>query len=150
MSFCSLAVLIPGFLPPVLERLSLHDAAHILRNIYSYICHGIPERCPVILGQPAALCARCTGIYLAFFIGCFFLFPWTRHRVSYRTAVISALLFTCFMIVHWILEYARVLTSSIFLQAATGLMWGLGTSVFLCVSIDRLRKNRQGHFSMQK
>lgn len=40
-----------------------------LRLIYQPVCHQIPERCVTVAGQTAAVCARCTGLYLGGTLG---------------------------------------------------------------------------------
>ena len=44
---------------------------------FSPICHQIPERSFLWLGQPLAVCHRCSGIYLGFWLG-LILFPYWR------------------------------------------------------------------------
>jgi uncharacterized membrane protein len=41
----------------------------ILTNIFSHVCHQIPERSFLIYGGKSILCARCTGMYLGVFVG---------------------------------------------------------------------------------
>src|SRR5262249_26179605 len=43
--------------------------ALVIRSAYGRVCHQLPERSLWIQGQPMAVCARCFGIYLGYFIG---------------------------------------------------------------------------------
>jgi len=56
------------FLAPVLKSLSFRggDMIYIL---FSPLCHQIPSRSFMINDYPLAVCARCLGIYLGFFLG---------------------------------------------------------------------------------
>jgi uncharacterized membrane protein len=47
-----------------------HDtSAFVLYQMFSRLCHQIPERAFFLEGYPLAVCARCTGIYLGFAAG---------------------------------------------------------------------------------
>jgi uncharacterized membrane protein len=47
-----------------------HDtSAFALYQMFSRVCHQIPERAFYLGGYPLAVCARCTGIYLGFAAG---------------------------------------------------------------------------------
>lgn len=39
-------------------------AAGLTRLLYSPVCHQMPDRSLIVAGQPFAVCARCTGLYL--------------------------------------------------------------------------------------
>ena len=43
--------------------------AEVLRWLLHSICHQIPERSFHLLGEPLAVCQRCTGLYLGFALG---------------------------------------------------------------------------------
>jgi uncharacterized membrane protein len=45
----------------------------LLHHFFSPLCHQISERSYVVSGFPLAVCARCTGIYLGFWLGLVFL-----------------------------------------------------------------------------
>ena len=45
------------------------SAAGLLRFVYQPVCHQMPERCLTVAGQTAAVCARCTGLYLGGTLG---------------------------------------------------------------------------------
>ena len=44
-------------------------AASLVYAAFSPLCHQDPARCLRIAGFPLAVCARCTGVYLGFFLG---------------------------------------------------------------------------------
>lgn len=56
------------FLAPVLKSLS-NPAGDMIYILFSPLCHQIPARSFIINDYPLAVCARCLGIYLGFFLG---------------------------------------------------------------------------------
>lgn len=132
-----LLIWIAGMLPPVLEQLSLESTAGSIRCVYKLLCHGIPDRCPQLFGRPAAVCVRCTGIYISFFIGCAAIFPILRNKLNMKTSLLVSIFFTGVMAMQWILELTGTISVSPFLQVVTGFLWGLGLSQLLCFYIDR-------------
>lgn len=132
-----LAIWITGLLPPVLERLSLESTSGSIRCVYKLLCHGIADRCPQLFGRPAAVCVRCTGIYISFFIGCAIIFPILRNKLELKTILLTSIFFSGAMAVQWIMEFKGIINVSPFLQIVTGFLWGLGLSQLLCLLIDR-------------
>ncbi|MDX1390259.1 MAG: DUF2085 domain-containing protein [Acidobacteriota bacterium] len=47
----------------------LADPGAPARLLYAPVCHQLPERSLTIAGSPAAVCARCTGLYLGGTLG---------------------------------------------------------------------------------
>ena len=54
------------FIAPVLEAVELFLPAKIIFLVYRLTCHQLPERSFFIAGHQAAICARCSAIYLSF------------------------------------------------------------------------------------
>ncbi len=52
-------------------------AGAFVRLFFSFICHQDPERSFLLGGHALAVCGRCTGLYVGFFLGVLF-FPWMR------------------------------------------------------------------------
>ncbi len=134
-----LAIWMLGLLPPVLERFSHDGTARHIRSAYRLMCHGIPDRCPVLFGRPAAVCVRCSGIYFSIILGCAVFFPLFRKRLKWKTVLVASLFVTFIMGLQWLLEFTGVINTSPPLLMATGFMWGTGLSLLLCKSIDMLR-----------
>jgi len=135
-----LLIWVIGLLPPILEHLSCGNAADSIRSGYRLLCHGIPDRCPLLFGRPAAVCLRCSGIYVSLFLGCSTIFPLLRYRPGWRTVLITAALATSIMGLQWVLEFTGITSPSILLQVGTGFVWGTGLSLLFCRSIDILRE----------
>ena len=70
-SLLALIVLAPFFASRGFKMVGL------IYSVFSPICHQIPSRCFVLFGYPMAVCSRCLGIYLGFFIGTL-LFPFVQ------------------------------------------------------------------------
>lgn len=139
MSF--LVIWLIGLLPPILERFSYGGTADSIRFVYRILCHGSADRCPVLFGQPAAVCVRCSGLYLSIILGCALFFPLFRKRLKWKALVPASLFFTFIMGLQWLLELTEVINASPLLQVGTGFMCGTGLSLLLCKSIDMLRGN---------
>lgn len=136
-----LVVWVIGLLPPILERFSCSGTADSIRSVYRILCHGSADRCPVLFGQPAAVCVRCSGLYLSLILGCALFFPLFRQRLEWKTLVAASLFLTFIMGLQWLLEFTDVIDASPLLQVGTGFMCGTGLSLLLCKSIDMLRGN---------
>lgn len=52
--------------PPALQTAGHPEAAFVGRLALSPVCHQAPERSILLWGFPAAVCARCLGIYAGF------------------------------------------------------------------------------------
>ncbi|GEM_PF-5775183 len=61
----------------ILHNLGFMGYARVIRWIYSFNCHQIPSRCPVILGEPIILCYRCTGFYMGLVGG------WVLSKINF-------------------------------------------------------------------
>jgi len=76
-----------AFSAPILEKHGGGGAAataHMVRAVFSLVCHQNPERSFRVEGAPLALCARCTGIDVGFAGGCLGVL-FLRLRLSRRT-----------------------------------------------------------------
>jgi uncharacterized membrane protein len=142
ISLFILAVWFTGLLPPVLEHFSVNGVSDTIRSGYRLLCHGIPDRCPELFGRPAAVCMRCSGMYLSIILGCSIVFPLLRKRIQWKPLIYAAVLLTLVMGLQWLLELTKVMKPSSILQISTGFLWGMGLSVLLCSSIDRIRNHR--------
>lgn len=125
-----------GILPPFLEELGISGPASVIRHSYRLLCHGIPDRSPMFFGRNAAVCYRCTSIYLSLAAGCLILFPVLRYRLTLSQAVGCAIILTLLMGLQWLMELLSLIHPSTFLRVLTGALWGLGMGILLCISLD--------------
>lgn len=54
---------------PIVSGLNVPALSDSIYTLYGFLCHQIPERSFWILGNPVAVCARCSGIYSGLFLG---------------------------------------------------------------------------------
>ena len=66
---------------PLLMKHSPKTSA-LIRLFFAPICHQEAERSFLILDQPLAVCARCSGIYIGFLVG-LLAFPIIRRKLRY-------------------------------------------------------------------
>lgn len=131
-----LGVWILGILPPVLEYFGLLGFSRNLRFVYRFLCHGIPNRCPWILSRPAAVCFRCTGIDISFFLAAAVVFPLLRDHLNWKNTLGLSMVFSVAMFLEWILEFFNVINSIWWMQMGTGFGFGLAVSLLVCALMD--------------
>jgi uncharacterized membrane protein len=129
---CFLAVF-----PPLWIHLR-HDQNLITRGIvffFSGVCHQIPDRSFHFWGEPAAVCARCLGLYAGFLAGTLG-FPLVRKGLTggfpspwifYAAAMPAVLDFT--------LAHLGLVDSGNLTRAFTGLLPGVAASFYLLPGI---------------
>ena len=111
------------FAAPYLESQS-SSCSRLIYMIFSPTCHQIPSRCLTLYGNPLAVCTRCLGIYLGFFLGTC-LYPVLRGLPSESLPEARILIFMSVPIV--IDTAANILSlwaSPHGLRLATGMIWG--------------------------
>jgi len=67
------------------------------RTVFSFLCHNIPERSPVIAGEIFFLCWRCTGFYFGMAIA-FLLWTKIPHRPSLPAAITYLIIGSAYVI----------------------------------------------------
>ena len=115
VAWCSTLVLTP--------LLAGSSAGTFLYSFFHSICHQIDQRSFHVMGQPLAVCSRCSAIYFAFLVGTV-LYPFIRSvqhpATPSRWLLIGALLpmvldvFTGLLGMHEITNTTRTLTGSVF------------------------------------
>ena len=112
----------------VLAPLAAHGGlrcAAVLYTIFSPHCHQIPERCFHITGHPLAVCARCLGVYLGFFLGAL-IYPWTPwHRRDALPSLAALAVFSLPMALDVAGNLFQFWTSPLGLRLAAGGVWGI-------------------------
>jgi uncharacterized membrane protein len=108
-------------------------------SILKGICHRLPERSLFIFGKQLPLCARCMGIYSAFFFGVILLALNSYNFLSFSWY--SALLIGSVMVLPTAIDGFTQLfglrESNNFLRLTTGLSAGFGFS-FIFVYLSNL------------
>jgi len=115
--------------PPLLAAHGYNFAATVLYVFFSAICHQSPDRVFTLFDWPFAVCHRCTGIYLGFFLGAL---PRISRKFPYpdmqRTWILAALVPLAFDV---FAPYCEIWKNTIWSRFLTGLAFGIGTSVLL-------------------
>lgn len=111
------------FLAPVLKSLS-NPAGDMIYILFSPLCHQLPERSLMIFDHPMAVCARCFGIYLGFFLGTLFypMINGIRNReVPLRLHLI---LFTLPILIDTGANFTRLWYTPGWIRLMLGILWG--------------------------
>jgi uncharacterized membrane protein len=108
---------------PVLASCSYPSAAAAIYFFFSRICHQMPARSFVVLGYSIAVCHRCSGIYLGFFIGAFIDIPWIhRSPKTRRDWTLAAILL---LASDALIPYLGLWTNTYLSRFATGWFFGI-------------------------
>lgn len=117
--------------PPIAALLgrSADHLSEISSLFFSRVCHQDTARSLFLFGAPLAVCARCTLIYLGFFVGVL-LYPLVDSRMSksFRLWFIPALLP---MLIDVGLEVTGLHPSTLLTRAATGGFFGVGAALLI-------------------
>ena len=96
-----------------------------LYAFFSPLCHQIDARSFHLLGQPLAVCGRCSAIYFAFLLGAV-LYPFTQRLFrNARPGILFLILSVAPMLVDVVLESLGIHESSNALRAVTGAWFGI-------------------------
>jgi uncharacterized membrane protein len=98
--------------------------AGLVYSLYSPVCHQVADRSLLCFGQPLAVCARCTGIYLGFLLG-LVLYPvlrgWRRQTLP---AARSFLIVSAPILLDTAANFLRFWNTGAAVRLATGVLWG--------------------------
>jgi len=105
----------------------------------SAVCHGLAERSLSAGGVPLPLCARCTGLYLGFFVT--FIYLGVKKRLSGNKPpgliFLSAAVFgICALMIDGITSYAGVRDSNNLLRLITGVLCGAPLPVLFTLAAN--------------
>lgn len=122
------------FLPPWLMAAGQLVGALFGYQVFSVICHQIPERSWHSLGFPLAVCSRCTAIYLGGMVG-LLVYPLAVGSVEQRAYASRSrrwlLLSLLPMLVDVILDWAGIIRNTFITRTLTGLIVGVAAALHL-------------------
>ena len=131
------ALLVVGiFLPPILLAKWKITEAALIYIFYSKVCHQNPASSYFLWGSKMAVCSRCTGIYLALFLGGIL-----NTVVNWRA--ISLKVFICFqipLIVDVVANALKIYPPILPIKTITGFLSGFGVTIFLLPRLKRADK----------
>ncbi|MGB6867615.1 MAG: DUF2085 domain-containing protein [Candidatus Aminicenantaceae bacterium] len=97
---------------------------NLIYAVFSTTCHQIPSRCLTLYGNPLAVCTRCLGIYIGFFLGTS-LFPVFRGLSSETLPKAKILILMSIpIVIDTAANVVSLWASPHSLRLATGLIWG--------------------------
>ena len=121
---------VPGFASPIYE-------------VFSYLCHQIPERSFHLAGHPFAVCSRCTGLYAGFALATLAL-PLVRSLKRTDTPhVIWLLLSAVPLAIDFGLTYFEIWQNNHFTRVTTGALFGAVTALYVVPGLIELSTNVQ-------
>jgi uncharacterized membrane protein len=136
-----LAASILGFclviFPPFWIHLG-HESSYLSRGVvffFSGVCHQMPERSFRFWGEPAAVCARCLGVYAGFMLGTAG-FPLARRglKAGFPPAwILGAAAVPA--IADFAVAHLGIVDSGNWVRAFTGLLPGAAASFYLLPGI---------------
>lgn len=110
-------------------------AASLIYYFFSHICHQIPDRSFSWNGSPLAVCHRCWGLFLGFWMG-LLVIPWVPalgRRLLERPRLLLAFLVPLGLDVLTANTWASRLT--------TGLLAGFPAALFMWIAVEQLGTN---------
>jgi len=132
------ALIIAALAAPLLLSRSFPTAAFFTYLPFSFICHQIPERSFVIFGHTLAVCHRCSGIYLGFFLGTLLSsFLLRVPRRLWRACVLSASLL---LALDALLPFTGIWSGFWLCRFLTGLIFGVVAAPFAVIGLDEILK----------
>lgn len=63
LAACAASLVLAVSVAPAFLDATGRTGGGALRASFAPLCHGIQDRCLLFMGRPAALCARCSGLY---------------------------------------------------------------------------------------
>jgi uncharacterized membrane protein len=131
------------FLAPYLKSQS-SPFSGFLYAVFSPTCHQIPSRCFYAYGYPAAVCARCLGIYCGFLFGTL-IFPFTKgfSPIDFPKAK-TFILISIPIVIDTAGNFLRIWTSPDWVRFLTGILWGIILPFYFLAGLtDFLLHNRK-------
>jgi uncharacterized membrane protein len=108
----------------------------ILINIFSHVCHQIPERSFLIYGGKSILCARCTGMYFGVLVGILsitFIKKISNIRIA-KMILISVLI----VLLEIGIERTQIVSFGNIVRFATGLLLGVTIGHSIAMSTKQI------------
>lgn len=102
-----------------------HIIGYLVRQLFAPVCHQNPMRSFYLIGEPLAVCARCSGIYLGFWLGVVaypFRFGLQSTTVISRVVLMLALVP---MVLDVFVEWVGFFASPRWVHGLTGLIAGI-------------------------
>ncbi len=99
---------------------------------FAHVCHQLPDRSFQLAGTQLAVCHRCLGIYLGFWLGVL-CWPWLRRPGLLLLARPRLILLPAALLI-----ISALNSSTPFERVATGLLVGFPFALFAWIAFDQL------------
>lgn len=151
LMFNGLFLLIVGLAvaSPLLRAAGLDSLGRFIFRGYRVMCHQLPERSFFVGGYQVAFCQRDVGVQLGLFLGGV-TYAVSAGRVRLRSIPLYLLAFVLPVALDGLTQLVGLRTSTWPLRLGTGLLFGVGTSLFVYPYFDKAmrdtRKELEGRF----
>lgn len=117
--------------------------AGLVYSVYSPVCHQAAGRSLLCFGQPLAVCARCTGIYMGFGLG-LVLYPFLRgwRRISLPSSRVFVIVSTP-IVLDTAANFLGLWKNTTAVRLTTGVLWGIVLPFYFIAGIADLFISRQ-------
>ena len=121
---------------PLLAACGYKITAGILYLLWSPFCHQDSQRSFMLFGHRMAVCHRCTGIYVGFFLAALVNTAWYRIALEHRR--LAVFIAAIPLLLDAMLPLTGLWSGSTWTRIATGLIFGMAASSYLVIGIAEL------------
>ena len=132
------ALIVAAFAAPLLLSCHFPTAAFFTYLPFSFACHQMPERSFTLMHHPLAVCHRCFGIYLGFFLGT--LLSSFLLRIPRRLWRVCALSAAALPALDALLPFTGIWNGAWPDRFMTGLVFGVAAAPFAVIGLDEILK----------
>lgn len=102
-----------------------------IKNLFSFVCHQIPERSFYINGNPMIICSRCFGIYTGITtLLLLSLFLKSIHQYILKINLKFILIFALPLLIDWITNFLLSINFSNIVHFLTGIIFSIIPTYF--------------------
>lgn len=123
-------------LPPFIKSF-LPDISNLIYSSFHHICHQYESRSIFINNEKLAVCARCSGIYMGFFVGLLLL---KYFKVTIEKFLLFFLIASLPLMIDVSFNFLSIYTSNITTRTISGLIFGILSSIVLYKTISEAFK----------
>ncbi len=130
------------FSAPFFSSIGSQKGASLVYQFFSPLCHQLDSRCYALFGHPLAVCARCTGIYVGFFIGLLILLLIMKEPLSVIPKRKYLFLFLIPAVLDFLLGVSGIFYFPTFWRSLTGFMIGVILPFYIMPGVCEIGSQR--------
>jgi uncharacterized membrane protein len=135
---------------PLLQSSGHTAFASEIYNIFSYLCHQIPDRSLHVSGEKFAVCSRCTGIYTGLALAVL-AYPLTRSlKETQAPRLIWLFLAAAPLAIDWALGYFAIWQNNHVSRFSTGALLGAAAVFYILPGLIDLSYRLVGSNRMRR